>query len=123
MLPDPNKLLQAVAQDSQDRIVEAEVEALGITHQIVTQPLRTAVKTAQNILSLNSTLHKLQLKLTTWKDDATPILAGLSASANIPPVNDELHDCLFEEEHDPEKHVMCIQALELNSCAILQILE
>eukprot|EP00057_Strongylocentrotus_purpuratus_P011916 XP_011666390.1 PREDICTED: uncharacterized protein LOC105439273 [Strongylocentrotus purpuratus] len=123
MLPDPNNLLQAVAEDSQDRIVEAEVKALGITHQIVTQPLWTAVKTAPNILSLNSTLHELQLKLTTWKEDATPMLAGLSAFANIPAVNDELHDRLFEEERDPEKHAMCIQALELISCAILQILE
>ena len=123
MLPEPNNLLKAVAEDAQDKLVAAELRALGITHKVITEPLWTAVKTAPNILTLNSTLHELQQKLTQWKEDATPMLEGLSALANVPPVADVLFDHLLEDEPDPEKHAMCLQALELIMCGILQILE
>ena len=123
MLPEPNNLLKAVAEDAQDKLVAAELRALGITHKVITEPLWTAVKTAPNILTLNSTLHELQQKLTQWKEDATPMLEGLSALANVPPVADVLFDHLLEDEPDPEKHGMCLQALELIMCGILEILE
>ena len=78
MLPEPNNLLKAVAEDAQDKLVAADLSALGITHKVITEPLWSAwsaVKTAPNILTLNSTLHELQQKLTQWKEDATPRLS------------------------------------------------
>ena len=44
MLPDSNQLLQAVSEDASDRVVEAELQALCITHKIITEPFWTAVK-------------------------------------------------------------------------------
>ena len=44
MLPDPNQLLQAISEDASDRVVEAELRALCITHKIITESFWTAVK-------------------------------------------------------------------------------
>ncbi|XP_063962848.1 uncharacterized protein LOC135155998 [Lytechinus pictus] len=123
ILPEPNNLLRSVAEDAADRVYEAELRALGIVHKIITEPFWTAVKTARNILELNDVLHHLQLKLTAWKDGGADMLSGMSAVTGISPVKDSVYDKLFSDEEDADKHAICVQALELICCAILQILE
>ncbi|XP_041475676.1 uncharacterized protein LOC121424143 [Lytechinus variegatus] len=123
ILPEPNNLLRAVAEDAADRVYEAEMRALGIVHKIITEPFWTAVKKARNILELSDVLHHLQLKLTAWKDDGGDMLSGESAVTGISPVKDSVYEKLFIDKEDADKHAICVQALELICCAILQKLE
>lgn len=123
ILPDPNNLLHAVAEDASDKVYEAELRALGIVHKIITEPFWTAVKTADNILGLNDVLYQVHVKLTAWKNAGADMLSGVSAVTGISPVMDIIYDKLFEDEEDADKHAICVQALELICCAILQILE
>ena len=63
LLPDANQLILAVYEDAQEKLHIAELRALGLVHKVITEPLWQAVKTADNILSLNSTLHQLHITL------------------------------------------------------------
>ena len=63
MLPEPNSLLLAVAEDASDKLLPAELWAPGIIHKIITGPLWHKVKTEDNILTMNKILHRLQTAL------------------------------------------------------------
>lgn len=83
-LPTPNSLLLAVCEDSEEKLHVAELKALiGITHLLITKPLWDAIKSAENVLSLNATLHDVQQKLELWKDNPQGLLDGDSAVPGI----------------------------------------
>ena len=63
---------------------------------------------------MNGLLHKLQEKLKLWKEDGDCLVE--SSAFN------EIHEKLFEET-DADVEAMCLQALEVSSCAMLLILE
>ncbi|XP_030830480.1 uncharacterized protein LOC105441835 [Strongylocentrotus purpuratus] len=123
LLPDPNLLLKAVRADAMEKVFRAELKALGIFCKLVTDPLWHIVKTADNILDLNDTLHHAQTMLQRLKNDASSMLQGEAVFPSVPLKKDVLFDRLFDEESDSEIDVMCIQALELICCAVLLILE
>ena len=113
-LPDPNQLLLAVKEDIEEPIHLAELCALGIIHASITDPLWREIQKAENVLSVNGLLHKLQEKLKLWKEDGDCLVE--SSAFN------EIHEKLFEET-DADVEAMCLQALEVSSCAMLLILE
>ena len=123
LLPDPNLLLKAVRADAMEKVFRAELKALGIFCKLVTDPLWHIIKTAGNILDLNDTLHHAQTMLQRLKNDASSMLKGEAIFPSVPLEKDVLFDRLFDKESDSEIDVMCIQALELISCAVLLILE
>ncbi|XP_033117054.1 uncharacterized protein LOC117116991 [Anneissia japonica] len=121
-LPEPNKLLQAVAEDAGEMINRAELRALGILFKCVTAPLWHRIKNADNVLSLNPTLHQLQEKLEKWKDDATDLFNGETVFDDAVVEKDDIYEALFKDCDDPQMEILCIQALELTTCAMLLIL-
>lgn len=124
MLPEPNLLLQAIECDINNTVHLSELRALGIFSKLITEPLWHIVKNAKNILDLNDTLYELQLSLLQLKDDSTRLLTGKKVLQNAPVIEDVIYDSLFKEhEVDPESEALCVQAMELISCAVLLILE
>ena len=120
MLANKNNLLLAVEEDVNERLYVAELRALGLFYKTTIEPLWTKIKTAENIFAVNHPLHQLQLKLTQWKEDASPLLTG-DSPFDIDK-SDEVTVKLLEPS-DPESEVMTIQALELICCGVLLILQ
>lgn len=106
-----------------EKVFRAKLKALGIFCKLVTDPLCHIVKTADNILDLNDTLHHVQTMLQRLKNDASSMLQGEAVFPSVPLKKDVLFDRLFDEESDSKIDVMCIQALELICSAVLLNLE
>ena len=122
-LPDANNLLLAVSEDASEKIHRAELQALGIVHACITNPLWITTQGAENVLALNKPLHYLQQKLIAWKEDSSPLLDGDMGVEGMKRADDEITEALFADFQDPQLYVMTRQALELLCCGILLILE
>ena len=90
---------------------------------MITKPLWDAIKSSENVFALNSTLHAVQQKLETWKDDPQGLMDGDTCVPGIRIQQDDLYDCVMEPLEDGHIHSMCVQALQLICCALLLILE
>ena len=121
-LPEPTIYSQAVAEDASGKIHKADLRALGILYKSVTDPLWHVIKTAENVLSLNGTLHLVQQKLEKWATNVTDLFHGERVLPDVDVNKDEVYERLFTECIDPEMEVLCIQALEMSCSAVLLIL-
>ena len=120
MLQHKNNLLLAVEEDANEKIFVAELRALGLFYISAIKPLWNIIKSATNIFATNTPLHKLQVKLLEWKEDASSLLTG-DSPFRIDTSDDVAQKLL--EPCDAESETLTIQALELISCAVLLILQ
>eukprot|EP00057_Strongylocentrotus_purpuratus_P029094 XP_011683568.1 PREDICTED: uncharacterized protein LOC105447354 isoform X1 [Strongylocentrotus purpuratus] len=120
MIQNRNNLLLAIEEDINEKLLVAEIRALGIFYIAAIKPLWERIISSGNIFDTNEPLHQLQTKLMVWKEDASPLLAG-DSPFNIS-TGDDISKKLLDST-DAEAEMLTTQALELISCAVLLILQ
>ena len=103
LMPDPNRLLRAVAWDVKQRVYEAALRALGLLSKFVMEPFYKLLIDGKSILDINNDLEALHVHLDSWSKDGS----GIFSSPNIfekyrVPADDEVLSMLFQETKDCE---------------------
>ena len=121
--PNQNRLLQAVSEDSQNKVYIAGVRALGIIDKIITGPYWRLIEETKSILDLNRYLLKMKTSLENWANDASTLFAGEEMFDDVMIHNDALFDKIFADSGDVELDSLTQQALEILMNGLLILLE
>ena len=114
-----NRLLQAISTDMKISALRVGCRALGIIGKVFTAPWLRFTMVERPVLELSSLYQEAQRKLTSWTDDASPILRGHQWLGDEKP-EDPVAVSLFDlDESDEEVRVLLSKICE----SLLLVLE
>ena len=119
---DPNRLLQSVAFDVNQKSYVAGIRAMGILYKVVMEPFWALLMKEGSIMQLNKPLLEMQQAMEKWAEDGSTILVDRNCFSESPVIEDCLYEALLEDV-DAELDSFTIMALELLCGQLLIVLE